>query len=282
MGVVALALEDAVRSKKYQYKATKIRFNYSFDSANKFTFVKGDQLSFGRMMSNLINNAVEACDDESGIVDISFNVEDKYAKIVLKDNGAGMSQEMVDKIKAHLLGIDSTKHPGHGIGLLQVLTTLDLYNGILDIESEKNTGTTFTIKFPLVSCPKWIAKRLVFRKGDTVVILDDDPSVFSIFEHLLKNHSKDLELKFFTKSRDALNFIESFRDKEKLCFLSDYELRNDDFNGLTVILQSGIKEHSLIITNIHGDKTIHEVAEQSNVKILPKRFLSDTQVTVTA
>ncbi|GHT90917.1 hypothetical protein FACS1894122_02340 [Alphaproteobacteria bacterium] len=280
--LVALALEDAVRNKEYQYKDSKIRFNYSFDSANKFTYIKGDQLSFGCMISNLVNNAVEACRDKTGVLDISFNVDDKYVNIVLKDDGIGISNETINKIRNRLPNIASTKHTGDGIGMGQILTTVDFYNGIIEVESEKNVGTTFSIRFPLVDCPKWIAQQLTFKKGDTIVVLDDDPSVLSTFEDLLKNYSSDLRLKFFTKSRDALNFIESFNNKEKLIFLSDYELRDCDFSGLTVILQSGIKERSLIVTSIHSDKSICEMVERSNVKILPKQFLLDVPVTIAA
>ncbi|GHU20961.1 hypothetical protein FACS189472_13230 [Alphaproteobacteria bacterium] len=279
--LVALALEDVVRSKKYQYKDSEVKFNCSFDPAHKFTFIKCDQSSFERMVSNLINNSVEALKAKQGNVDILFCIENKYAKIIIEDNGVGMPKAVIDKIKQHSLHIDSTKHAEEGIGLSQVLTAVDFYNGIIEIESKKNVGTTFSIKFPIVDCPQWIAKRLTFKKGDTVVILDDDPSVFSTFENLLKDYSENLKLKFFSKSGDALNFIESFREKEKLFFLSDYELRGGDFNGLTVILQSGAKkERSIIVTSIHGDRTIHEMAERSNVKVLPKQFLLDTQITI--
>ncbi|GHT98796.1 hypothetical protein FACS1894126_4600 [Alphaproteobacteria bacterium] len=276
--LIALALGDAVRNKKYRYKDSKIKFNYSFDSADNFTFVRGDQLSFECMISNLINNAVEACGIDSGIVDVSFGIEGTYAKIIIKDNGVGILKPIINKINNRSGHIDSTKHAGPGIGLDQVLTTIDFYKGIIDVESEKDAGTTFLIKFPLVECPKWIAKQLVFKKGDTVVVLDDDPSVFCAFETLLKDYSEDLDLKFFSKSRDALNFIEFFREKERLFFLCDYELRGSDFSGLTVILQSGIKERSLIITTIHSDRNVCEMAERSNVKILPKQFLLDMQI----
>ncbi|MDR3179316.1 MAG: PAS domain-containing sensor histidine kinase [Holosporaceae bacterium] len=278
---LSLALDDVVRSKIYEYKTTQIKFNCSFDPADKFTSVEGNQLSFGCMISNLINNAVEACDKNSGIVDVSFEVEGQFAKIIVKDNGVGMSGEIIEKIKERSLNFNSTKHAGFGLGLSQIIATIDSFGGTLEIESKKNLGTTFFIKLPTVECPAWIVKQLTFKKGNIIVVLDDDPSTFNIFEKLLKDYPEELSLKFFTKSKEALNFIESSWEKKKIFFISDYELRGSDFKGLTVILQSGLpKDRVCILTGIHGDKNLQDMAQSSNVEILPKQFLEDTPIKV--
>lgn len=279
--LIPLALEEAVTHKKYQYKEFPVDLNYSYDPENKFIFIKGDQSNFGRMISNLINNAVEAFEGKHGIVDVAFRVEGKTVCITIQDNGKGMSQEMIDKIMGNS-PVGTTKKGGHGIGLGQVMNTLKMYNGKIEVESAEGNGTKITLKFPMANLPNWVADKVVLRKGDTVVVLDDDSSIFSVWEEAFKEHSKDLALKFFTTSRETINFIDSSYEKEKIFLLSDYELRNGDMSGLMVVLQSGMKQRSLIVTGIHNDKNIHNLVEHSNVKLLPKQFLLGIPILIEA
>jgi signal transduction histidine kinase len=279
--LISLVLEEAVRNKRYQYQNSNIKFNYTFDQTNKFTFIECDCLGFSRMISNLLNNAAEACDRESGLVEVSFCTEKGLAKIVVKDNGVGMPKEIVERIRSRSLGFGSAKHSGSGLGLGQIIATVESYKGILEIESREKVGTTFCLKFPLVEVPSWVVKQVSFKKEDMIVVVDDDSSIFSTFEELLGDHFKNNALKFFRNSKDALDFIESFPKKESLFFLSDYELRGGDFNGLTVIMQSGLpKDRCHIITSLHGDKNLQDIATTSGIKIVLKQFLKEA-VTVT-
>lgn len=277
--LVPLALEEAITHKKYQYKETFVDFSYSYNPEDKFTFIKGDQSNFGRMISNLMNNAVEASEGRHGIVDVTFKVKENYVYITIQDNGKGMPQEMIDKIMSNS-PVGTTKKEGHGIGLEQVMNTLKLYNGKIEVESEEGIGTKITLKLPMINPPKWVAQKIVLNKGDTVVVLDDDPSILSVWKDLLDAHSKDLSLRFFTTSQEVMEFIDSSYEKEKIFLLSDYELRNDDSTGLVTILQSGMKQRSLIVTSIHNDKHIHDLVDRSNLKMVPKQFLLDIPILI--
>jgi hypothetical protein len=237
-------------------------------------------MSFERMISNLINNAVEACDKNSGIIDVLLELENGHAKIIVKDNGVGIPKRTLEKIRACSKNVNSTKHEGQGLGLNQILSTIESYEGTVEVESDSN-GTTFSMKFPIIDCPEWLIKQLTLKKGDVVVILDDNPSFFAILEEQLKCFAEHLTLKFFTSSKDALKFIESFPNKEKIFFLSDYELRESDFSGLIAIMQSNLdRNRTCIFSSIHGDKNMHDISEASNVKILLKQFLKNTPVVV--
>lgn len=277
--LIPLALEEVINHKKYQYQGKSVSFHYFYDSRHKFTFIKGDQSNFSRMISNLISNAVEAAEDKEGIISIAYKVENEAVYIVIQDNGKGMPPETVNKIINHST-VETTKKEGHGIGLGQVLDTLKLYQGKIEIESLEGKGTKITLKFHLVSPPKWIADKVTLHKGDTIVVLDDDSSIFSVWKKLLNSYKKDLSVKFFTNSQEAIDFIDNSYEKEKIFFLSDYELRNDNMNGLRAVLQSGIQNRALLVTNIHNDKYIYDLAEQSEIKILPKQFLQDIPISI--
>ncbi|MDR3187045.1 MAG: PAS domain-containing protein [Holosporaceae bacterium] len=279
---VCLALENIIRNKEYEYKDIGVRFVGSFDSLDKFTFIYGDMLGFERMISNILNNAVEACDKNCGVVEVSVKVEDgKDVKITVRDNGVGMPKKIAEKIMAGVRDFNSTKHEGRGLGLSQAIETVNSYNGVVEVETKEGGGTAFSVKLPISGCPEWLLKQLAFRKGDTVVVLDDDIAVCGVFEKLLGKHTPDLSVKFFTKSRDALDFIESFPQKEKIFFLSDYDLRDGDFSGVAIVLLSNLrKDRVCVLTGTHGSKSLQDMAVNSNVKILLKSFLKDVPVSV--
>ena len=277
--LASLVLLELIAHKRYQYKESKIEWNYSSDPTAKFIFIKCDLSSFGRMISNLINNSVDYFENRGGIVTLSIKLDDKNFKIILKDNGKGMSSEFVYKINNNIL-VGTTKKGGHGIGLGQIMDTLERYNGKLFAESKEGEGTTITIAFPIEERPSWIAERIVLPKGGTVVIVDSEPSIYNIWKTLLKKNLKDLNLVFFANCQEAFAYIESFDNKEKIFLLADLKFENNNPYELNVILQNHVKERLLIVTDIHSNKMIHELAERSGIKILLKQFISDIAVVV--
>jgi phosphoglycerate-specific signal transduction histidine kinase len=277
--LVSLALLELIGHKRYQYKESKTELNYLPDPRAKFAFIKGDLSNFGRMISNLINNSVEAFENKDGTVVLSTKLEDERIKIIIKDNGKGMSQEFVNKINSNI-SVGTTKKGGHGIGLGQISDTLERYNGKLFVESKEGEGTTITITFSVAERPSWVTERIVLPKGGTVIIVDDEPSIHNIWKTLLKEHIKDFNLVFFTNCTEALAHIESLEDKNKIFLLSDLKFKNNSLHELNVILQNHMQERSLIVTNIHNNKMVYELIEQSGIRILPKQFMSDISIIV--
>lgn len=276
--LVFLALLEAVNQKEQQYAGNDIRFKYSFDPKYRFTFISLDYTSFDRMISNLINNAVESLDEKSGIIEITLDVEGELVKIGINDSGIGMPREMIDKIENNI-SVGTTKATGHGLGLGQIKDTLYLYNGKMSIESEKNIGTKITITFPKVQCPGWIVDRIILPRGAFVVIHDDE-SKFCVWENLLKDYSNELTLKFFTKAEEVIEFIDFFEgEKDKIFLISDYDLRNQK-SGLMLILETGMQKQSVIVTNIYNDKKMQELIELSGIQMFPKQFLDGVDISV--
>jgi PAS domain S-box-containing protein len=277
--LISLTLQELINQKQYQYKESKIKLNYSYDPAMKFVFIKCDQSNFSRMVSNIINNAVEALEDESGLIDISFQVEEQIVKIIVKDNGKGMPKELVDKINHHL-PVGTTKKNGHGLGFGQIMNTIKLYNGTLSIESTKEKGTIVTITLPLSEYPDWMADKITLSKGSTIVILDDDPSILRLWKTLLKDHSKNLNLFFFKNYHEAFSFIETIEDKENIFLIADLKLKSGNLDRFHLILKNDLMERMMIVTDNQSDKIIHDLASQSRLKILPKQFISDIPIIV--
>ncbi len=58
--VVSLTLLQLLNEKEHQYKEQSVKLTHDFCSKCIFAFIKAELVSFKRMISNLINNAVEA------------------------------------------------------------------------------------------------------------------------------------------------------------------------------------------------------------------------------
>ena len=96
------------------------------------------------IVGNLIDNAIEAVDNikisRSISLDMVYNNE--QLKIVISDNGIGITDDVIDKI--FIKGF-STKGKNRGLGLSLVKYSIDKLNGTVDITSNKNEGTIFQI-----------------------------------------------------------------------------------------------------------------------------------------
>lgn len=83
----------------------------------------------------------------NGAIRISVFEEDDILKIVVKDDGVGMNKEKLNQIKNNL----DKHYTGNNYGLYNVSRRIFLNFGEdygLDIDSEKNAGTTVTVRLP--------------------------------------------------------------------------------------------------------------------------------------
>ncbi|MDR2436486.1 MAG: GHKL domain-containing protein [Endomicrobium sp.] len=152
-------LEEIIESKKYEneykYKEVEINIKYTPDEENKEVYIKGDRGDFSRMMSNTINNGVEALEEKGGNIEIMYKVEGEKVKIIVKDNGKGIPADIVEKI-ARGEEVGTTKRYGHGIGTEQIQRVIKEMKGHLAIKSKENEGSEFIITFPKDLSPSYV------------------------------------------------------------------------------------------------------------------------------
>jgi len=99
-----------------------------------------------QVLINLVVNSIEAVKDESEAkiilaADLNSN---KKISIKVADNGAGMSEEVLDKI---FIPFFSTKKSGSGIGLSLCKQIMMLHHGNIHAQSIPGQGTTFLLQF---------------------------------------------------------------------------------------------------------------------------------------
>ena len=94
------------------------------------------------VLSNLLNNAVQAL-DEQGEIDVSISSDSKFVIIQIKDSGSGIPDENLDKIFEPMF---TTKKTGTGLGLVICKSIVEQHGGTITVS---NKPTTFTIKLPV-------------------------------------------------------------------------------------------------------------------------------------
>ncbi|MDG1051990.1 MAG: ATP-binding protein [Flavobacteriaceae bacterium] len=118
-----------------------------FSSEFKDLQVRIDRTQMVRIITNLIKNALEACElIKKPKVQVTIEKKKKEVLINVMDNGQGISKELKNKIFEPKF---TTKTSGMGLGLGMVKNLVDSYNGRISMSSKINTGTTFSITFPL-------------------------------------------------------------------------------------------------------------------------------------
>jgi len=94
------------------------------------------------VMSNLINNSVQALDGQ-GEIDVTMSVDSELVTIQVRDSGPGISNEHLEKIFEPMF---TTKKTGTGLGLVICKSIVEQHGGSVSVS---NKPTTFTIKLPV-------------------------------------------------------------------------------------------------------------------------------------
>jgi two-component system sensor histidine kinase AtoS len=114
-----------------------------------FPEVLGDRVLLGRVFANLIRNACEAISHQrrAGTVEIRLGGTEKgMAKILVSDDGPGVSDEVAEKI---FIPFFTTKASGTGLGLAMVHKIVTAHNGTIVLTESSPGHTVFTVNLPL-------------------------------------------------------------------------------------------------------------------------------------
>ena len=104
-------------------------------------FLRCDPRKIEGVISNLLNNAVQALDGQ-GEIDITMSADSEFVTIQVRDSGSGIDKENLDKIFEPMF---TTKKTGTGLGLVICKSIIEQHGGSISVS---NKPTTFTIKLP--------------------------------------------------------------------------------------------------------------------------------------
>lgn len=125
-----------------------VAFEYEpngFESA----YILSDGKQLLQVFNNLFRNAIQAIPaDRAGRVRVVYRQENGMALVEIHDNGCGIPDEIKENL---FLPNFTTKTSGMGLGLAIVKNIVNSSEGFIWFESVLNEGTTFFLKFPLLT-----------------------------------------------------------------------------------------------------------------------------------
>ena len=122
-----------------------------FDTNVEESIVLLDPEAIDRVIVNLVSNAIKFSPKESTIM-TNLYVDEKNIKIVVRDNGYGISEEDQKVIFNRFMQSQKNKessNEGSGIGLSIVKSFVSLHNGSISVKSKENEGSEFVINLPI-------------------------------------------------------------------------------------------------------------------------------------
>ncbi|HIJ89970.1 MAG TPA: hypothetical protein HPP95_03845 [Deltaproteobacteria bacterium] len=141
--LVAL-VEASLALVKNQFRLGGIVCRY--DHPDQPVLVNGNPNQLQQVLVNLLLNAVQAM-QPNGRLNLTVFAQENEARIVVRDNGAGIAPEALTHIFDPFF---TTKNEGTGLGLSLSYAIVKDHNGDIEVESEKGSGTTFRITLPLL------------------------------------------------------------------------------------------------------------------------------------
>ncbi|MGY5143640.1 MAG: two-component system sensor histidine kinase NtrB [Candidatus Nitrosopumilus sp. bin_32a] len=120
----------------------KSSYGVTINLSEKDLKINCDERKIEGVLSNIINNAVQAIDG-TGEIDVEIESDSEFLNILIKDSGPGISDENLSKIFEPMF---TTKTTGTGLGLVICKSIVEQHGGSISVS---NKPTTFTIRLPL-------------------------------------------------------------------------------------------------------------------------------------
>ena len=119
--------------------------------APKLPSVVGDRDKLQAALVNLVGNAVKYTEPEGEVV-VRANVEDRWIRIDIQDNGRGIPADEQPKVFDKFFrgsSAEQSGETGNGLGLAFVKEVARLHGGDVSLESNVGEGSTFTLRLPV-------------------------------------------------------------------------------------------------------------------------------------
>ena len=164
---VASMVNDAIHLNMMRIGNRPIKFELQINE-NIPAELTGDNLRIKQILNNLLSNAFKYTDSGKVIMSLVTEYEpgadEALLIITVEDTGHGMSKEQLDKVFDEYSRFNESTNrsiEGTGLGLSITQRLVNLMNGILNVESELDKGTTVTIRLPQKTCGSEILGREV-------------------------------------------------------------------------------------------------------------------------
>jgi signal transduction histidine kinase len=268
--LISSLIEPIVSEKRVQYaKKDGLKIRTAFTAQSYGIFVLLSTLRFKRILSNIIDNAVEAIDGSGEVIIRLSPVGSDKVSILVEDNGRGIPAEVLPKLGGR--GTTFGKTTGTGLGLHYAKTVIESVGGTFNIDSTVGLGTKVEGVLERAETPLWFVKKLIVQPETEIIVLDDDPSIHHLWDKRIKSLIPSKTLLHFYKSSELAEWYRQNETSAKpRLYLCDYEFQKERLNGLDVIESLGLQENAVLVTTHFDNKEIQARCAHLGVGLIPK------------
>ncbi len=141
-------IKKIIEKMKHSAKDKKITIRLSGENIN----MKTNKSNMSELIIILIDNAIKFNED-GGSIDINLEKNGNFAYIKVKDTGIGIDEKDIPYVFDRFYKVDEsrtkTENNGFGLGLSIAKEIVESNKGNISVKSERDVGTTFTIKLPI-------------------------------------------------------------------------------------------------------------------------------------
>ncbi|MFT4713392.1 MAG: signal transduction histidine kinase/CheY-like chemotaxis protein [Candidatus Azotimanducaceae bacterium] len=264
-----------------------------YNLAGGLPSTQADETQIKQIVMNLILNAVEAVDSESGRVHITtgaqycdqsyldsrwikFDIEPgEYVFVEVSDNGVGMTEETRARLFEPFY---TTKFTGRGLGMSAVQGIVKGHSGAIILYSEPGSGTTFKVLLPsnkekLEKMAKSVSSKYHDGNQQMILVIDDDEEVRNTIKHVLSRHGYVAALA--ENGEVGIQLFEQFKDELRLVLI---DLTMPGIGGSEVFRQMrtfSTDVPAILMSGYNEQDATQHLVGRGLAGFLPKPFMID-------
>src|SRR5207237_240233 len=190
--------------------------------ADNVNTMRADITKVRQILFNLLSNACKFTDRGSVSVNVEqIKVEDRdWIQFQVRDTGIGISAKQKENLFQEFAQADASiarKYGGTGLGLAITHRFVQLMKGCIWVESDVGQGAVFTVRLPVQvvietaeSAPPESAGKVPAASSETktgletILVIDDDPSVRDLMSRFLTKLDFHVEIQFCQEARHQI------------------------------------------------------------------------------
>ncbi len=145
LAVVSLqsVMDDAIEVTQDRLNLSKIRLQVKYSPVLAMAMVDKEKMRIAFL--NLIINAIEAMEENKGMMTVSVNAHPDFHEVKIEDNGCGMTEAAILQLFEPYY---TTKPKGMGLGLATTHAIIVSHKATIRVTSIEGQGSIFTLAFP--------------------------------------------------------------------------------------------------------------------------------------
>ena len=250
----------------------------------------GDDMKLRQVMINILGNAVKftpAGGTITFVIEEVARFDNKSTlRFIIKDTGIGMADEYLPHLFDAFSQEDSSttsRYGSTGLGMPITKSIVELMNGHIEVESQKDAGTTFTVTITLTESgrsAKELGEGELHPHEMTVLVIDDDPIACEHAQVVLGQVGISCEVALSGPAGVEMVKMRQARMDPYDLILVDWKMPDMDGVETTRQIRSAIGNDTaiVILTSYNWDDIADEAKDAGVDSFVPKPLFAGTVV----